>query len=111
MEEEFYLQHDIANENVAAEEIIISSEESSTVVRTPVLMPKFRSSDATTEYAMESMFSAWKFCHQPDAINFYTGLESYEKFVFVRQTLGPAQDKLMCFHGLRPSLSVKVIFV
>ena len=65
------------------------------------------SSDATTQCAMESMFSAWKFCHQPDAIHLYTGLESYEKFVFVRQTLGPAHDELICFHGLRPTLSVK----
>ena len=109
LEEEFNQQSDI--ENVAAEEIVTSSEQSSsTVVRTPVLVAEYSSSDATTQCAMQSTFSAWKFRHHPDAIHFYTGLESYEKFVFVRQTLGPAQDELIYYHGVRPTLSVEEQF-
>ena len=59
---------------------------------------------------MESMFLTLKFCHQPDAIHFYTRLESYEKLVFVRQTLGTAQDELIYYHGVRPTVSVEKQF-
>lgn len=42
------------------------------------------------------------FKFQPDVVHFYTGLESFEKFMFVCETLGPAVDKLTYIYGKPP---------
>ena len=51
--------------------------------------------------------SAWSYRHDPEGIHFYTGLETYEKFVFVLNTLGPARSMLNYYHGIEPNLSVE----
>ena len=40
------------------------------------------------------------------ALHFYTGLESYEKFLFVFQTLGKAAFQLKYVYKSKPSISV-----
>ena len=52
-------------------------------------------------------FAAGRFANDPQGIHFYTGLETYEKFLMVLSTLGPAAYELNYFHGYNHSLSVE----
>lgn len=52
-----------------------------------------------------AMFTANKF--SDSEIHHYTGLETYEKFQMVLQTLGPAENHLSYFYGFKPTLSVE----
>lgn len=51
--------------------------------------------------------SARDFMFNDSRIHYFTGLESYKKFEFVLQTLGPAADDLNYHNGWIPSLSVE----
>ena len=59
------------------------------------LVPYFPTFHAmTTQTAPQPMFSIENFSKDDKAIHFYTGLESYLKFMFVLNTLGPAAYSL-----------------
>ena len=51
-------------------------------------------------------FSSSFFIHDPKGIHYYTGLEDYEKFNFVFDTLRPAAYELNYYHNVIPSISV-----
>ena len=51
------------------------------------------------------LYSAKKF--DDDNIHFYTGLESYEKFRMVLDTLDPAAHALVYYYGVDPPISVE----
>ena len=42
-----------------------------------------------------------------DTIHFYTGLETYNKFCMVLQTLGPTVNSLNYYYKIIPQLSVE----
>lgn len=50
----------------------------------------------------EKGFSIEKYQYRNDAVHFYTGLETYEKFLLVYSLLGPAVDKLNYFYMTPP---------
>lgn len=52
-------------------------------------------------------FSVRRFVSDEEGIHFYTGLESYEKFCMVLQSLGPAAHELNYYHGVNPSISIE----
>lgn len=49
---------------------------------------------AGTQTVFRNGFSICRIMDKPERIAYYTGLESYEKFLFVYRTLGPAVDQL-----------------
>lgn len=60
--------------------------------------------DTSSTYVQTSVkitkgFSVQNYCDDPKGIHFYTGLESYEKFEFVLETLGQAAYNLICPFG------------
>ena len=57
--------------------------------------------------SISSHFSAWNLRHDSEAVHFYTGLETYQKFLMVLHTLGPAAYNLNYYHGVSPNLSVE----
>ena len=44
-----------------------------------------------------------KYMHDDDAVHFYTGLESYEKFLFVFRSLAPGVNHLKYYYGKTPT--------
>lgn len=47
------------------------------------------------------------FMFDNDGLHFFTGLETYSKFVFVLSTLGPAAHELQYFYGTAPNVSIE----
>lgn len=63
--------------------------------------------DAATDPVTFTTFSATKFINDPAGMHCFSGLESYEKFMFVLSTLGPAAYKLTYMYGpVSDSISV-----
>ncbi|XP_014679474.1 PREDICTED: uncharacterized protein LOC106819344 [Priapulus caudatus] len=62
--------------------------------------------DQGSQCTLLRRFSATFFVTDPKGIHYYTGLETYDKFLFVLNTLGPAAYRLNYFHGVDPTLSV-----
>ena len=60
-----------------------------------------------TQSSQAQRCTAKWFNHDPEGLHFYTGLENYEKFVFVLSTLCPAAYELKYYHGVVPSLPVE----
>lgn len=58
----------------------------------------------------ESEMYSRKYKNRPELLHLYTGLENYEKFCFVLQTLGPAAFELNYYHGVEPTLPVQEQF-
>lgn len=52
-------------------------------------------------------FSSSDFRNDPEGMHFYTGLETYNKFLFVFSSLGPARYCLNYYHGTKPNLEVQ----
>lgn len=52
-----------------------------------------------TQFASNAVYSAVKFKYDNRSIHFYTGLETYVKFIFVLSTLGPAAYHLNYKYG------------
>ena len=103
LEEQLSAERDEACYNVETEEVVPFGIEA--IHPPPVDVPEHMSRDASSQCHVESpVFTAWKF---RDAIHFYTGLETYAKFVKVLQSLGPDQHELAYFHCVRPSLAVE----
>ena len=79
--------------------------------RDPIETTRHRQSVITkctgTQINQAQRCTAKWFTHDPEGLHFYTGLENYQKFVFVLSTLGPAANELMYFHGVVPSLPVE----
>ena len=70
--------------------------------------PQDLPTDAGIQCSLDtSRFSAWSYRNDSPGIHFYTGLQSYQKFIFVLSTLGPAQHELNYYHGVKPSLCVE----
>ena len=66
--------------------------------------------DMTTQTAPQPMFSIENFSKDDKAIQFYTGLESYLKFKFVLNTLGPAAYSLnYIYHSVEKKFSSKPV--
>jgi len=53
------------------------------------------------------LLSAKLFAMEPKTMHYYTGLETYEKFVMVLDTLGSAAYQLNYFLGKKPTLSIE----
>lgn len=53
------------------------------------------------------LLSAKLFALDPKTMHYYTGLETYEKFVMVLDTLGSAAYDLNYFLGKKPTLLVE----
>ena len=65
----------------------------------------------STETMSKTVFSSDNFITNPKAIHHFTGLENYERFIFVLNTLGPAAYKLNYMYGSTPSnISVENMF-
>ena len=74
---------------VECSEVIVETEQSEfTAERIDEYIPVFH--DMMTQTTPLPMFSVDNFVKDDKAIHFYTGLESYLKFMFVLNTLGPA---------------------
>lgn len=63
------------------------------------------STSTQTECQGKQLHSAKKFDNE--TIHFYTGLETYDKFVMVLHTLGPAAYSLKYYYGNKPNLSIE----
>ena len=57
---------------------------------TPIFEEEFTVKNSTTQTDEVPMFSIEKFSSNNELLHFYTGLESYTKFMFVLHSLGPA---------------------
>lgn len=100
-------------------EIVIETEglpaSDDTFCESPLKVAKTSISDSSTQtagsYLMEAFnqpfFSICHFVDEPNTIHFYTGLESYDKFTFVLQTLGPAVYHLNYIYSNVTQLSVE----
>jgi Helix-turn-helix of DDE superfamily endonuclease len=55
--------------------------------------------DRSTQSMLFAAMSHHNFVNDDKGIHLFTGLESYKKFVFVFNTLGPAAHKLTYFYG------------
>ena len=74
----------------------------------PTTSPVKTCQDISTQCSMDPPgLSAWKYRLHPDRIHFYTGLQSYEKFIFVLNTLGPARFELNYYNGVKPILTIE----
>ena len=54
-----------------------------------------------------SRYSASWFRNDQEGLHFYTGLQSYYKFLFVLSSLGPAAGSLNYYHKVVPQLSIE----
>jgi hypothetical protein len=61
----------------------------------------------STQTDDECHFSASRFANDDEGIHYYTGLETYAKFLMVLYTLGPASSELNYYHGVKPGLSIE----
>ena len=67
------------------------------------LLPKM---DASTQCSQPNYFSVHSISFDDESIKFYTGLESFSRFMFVFQSLGQAVDQLNYYCGTKPNLPV-----
>jgi hypothetical protein len=94
---------------VGGEEIVDSIEADSPAMDIPdAPCPSFTSS--STQTAPAPRLSAKQFIDDPVGMQTFTGLESYEKFKFVLQSLGPAAYKLNYFYTQVVSLDIEEQF-
>lgn len=68
---------------------------------------EFTTSHTQTPSDFISHFSPSNFKHDPEGMNFYTGLEDYSKFQFVLQTLGEAAYHLKYYYNHVQQFSVE----
>ena len=88
------MQKEFRGEVECAEEVIYTAER--IVENTEqVIEPTF--SNMMTQTPVQPMFSVENFASDNMAMHFFTGLESYAKFVFVLNTFGPAVYCLLTF--------------
>ena len=58
--------------------------------------PKIK--EGSTQTQISPGFCVEKYMHNPAGMCYYTGLESFEKFLFVLDTLGPGVDDLIYYY-------------
>ena len=92
---------------IAAEEEIAMEVEASPLKVDPI--PSVSSSVTTSDTQTPAwpLLSAPMFQHDPKSMHFYTGLENYEKFKFVLQTLGEAAYHLNYYYTQVQQISVE----
>ena len=87
------------------EEVIYTAERIEDCDATALLEPEYV--NAVTQTPPIAMFSVENFSNDDTAMHFYTGLESYAKFLFVLRTLGAAAYNLRYIYFQVDSVSVE----
>ena len=89
----------------------ISLKQATTSTQTNTVMLQDAATDPLFLHSDQSAFSCYNFIHNSRAIHHYTGLEDYDRFCFVLNTLGPAAYELSYMYGSPPrNISVENMF-
>ena len=78
--------------------------------QTPTTLPLMQSASVSTQTPTCARLSCKQFINDPTGIKTFTGLESYEKFQFVLQSLGPARFNLKYFFSQVVSVDIEEQF-
>ncbi|KAL3877459.1 hypothetical protein ACJMK2_035163 [Sinanodonta woodiana] len=96
------------NTEIGCQETVSSAPTEETVV--PVYIPASTQTEETstrdfgTQSGDQPMFSIQNIVNDPQGIHFYTGLENYQTFKFVLDTLGVAAYHLNYYDGILPNI-------
>ena len=66
--------------------------------------------DASTQGSQPNYFSVHSISFDDERIQFYTGLESFSRFMFVFQSLGQAVDQLNYYYGRSQTSQLLISF-
>ena len=95
----------------SAEDISLKQATTSSSTQTNTEILQDAATDPLFLHFDQSAFSYYNFIHNSRAIHHYTGLEDYDRFCFVLNTLGPAAYELSYMYGSPPkNISVENMF-